>query len=339
VQRVFGAGQRGTQHEQDARGEIGTTWARLSHGAAPASVRGEQLGEQLGSLPPVALALGDDLGELDGPRDRDVLQHSDSRQPLAERLDDQRGKRIAGHGDRERAHVAVGAAVPAEPEQPGNGVAVLGDAPREHEAERHHLLVVEHRRPRLGIDQVQPEAEPPAERVEGGRPEVTGREREPQQVVELGDVAELLRGVLVVRLRHRPDDVAEPDRVRDGEQRHPELADPRGELGRHRRAARAQADHQPARPDPCEPLGEVDLRTGRRADACSVGEQQLARPEVIPRLWQVRRVRPGDLVVQPRRASDQSELQPWPVEQAADGHGHGSPTPTSPLRHARHTTL
>ena len=55
VQRVFSAGQRGAQNEQDARGEIGTTWARLSHGAAPASVRAEQLGEQLGSLPPVAL--------------------------------------------------------------------------------------------------------------------------------------------------------------------------------------------------------------------------------------------------------------------------------------------
>jgi hypothetical protein len=102
-----------------------------------------------------------------------VLQHRDARQPTAKRLGDQGGQRVAGNRDRQRGHLAVGAAVAAQPEQPGNGIPVLGDAPGEHMAERHRGLVIEDGRPCLGIDQVQPQAEAPAQRIEGRRPQIT----------------------------------------------------------------------------------------------------------------------------------------------------------------------
>ena len=263
MQGVLGSWPGDPLHQQHAGREVRAVGARLRAGSPPAPVRVEQVRELFGALAPVALPLGDDVGELDRAGDRDVLQHRNARQPAAERLHDQRGQRVPRHGDRERAHVAVGAAVPAQPQQARDGVAVLGDAAREHVAERHHVLVVEYRRPGLGVHQVQPQPKPAAQRVEGRRSRFAGNEGQPQQVVELGDVAELLGPVLVVGLGDGPHDVAEPDRVRHGEQGQLELADPLGELGRHRCAARAKPDHQPARADPRQPLGEVHLRVRR----------------------------------------------------------------------------
>jgi hypothetical protein len=163
VQGVLGARLGHSQHKQHAGSQIRADCARLHAGEPPAPVRIEQLREQLAALAPVALSLGDDLGELDSAGDRDVLQNRDAGQPTAEWLDDQRCQRVTGNGDGQRAHLPVGGPVAAQPEQPGNGVAVLGDAPGEHVAERYRGLVIEHRRPGLGICQVQAKAEPTAE--------------------------------------------------------------------------------------------------------------------------------------------------------------------------------
>jgi len=187
-------------------------------------------------------------------------------------------------------------------------VAVLGHAPCEHVAQRDHSMVVEHRRPGPGIDQVQPQAEPPAKRIERRRPEIPRRQGQPQQVIEMGNVAELL-GPVLVGLGDSPHDVAEPDRVRHGEQRQLEVPGALGQLRRERSATGAKADHQPARADSRQPLSEVHLAAGLCPYSGSVREQQLSWTEVVPRLRQVRRMRPGDLAVQTRASADQGELQ------------------------------
>jgi hypothetical protein len=145
VQRVLGAWLGNPRDQYDAVSQVGAAGARFNAPGPAARVRIQQLRQHLGALTPVALALRDDLGELDGAGDRYVLQHRDARQPAAERLDDQRGIRVAGHRDRQRAHLAVIAAVPAQPEQPGDGVAMIGDAPGQRGAQRSHGLVIEHR--------------------------------------------------------------------------------------------------------------------------------------------------------------------------------------------------
>ncbi len=187
-------------------------------------------------------------------------------------------------------------------------MAVLGDVPRERVTERNDGLVVEHRRPGLRIDQVQAQPEPPAKRIERRRAQVAGRERQPQQVIELSDIAELFRAMPVVGLGDGAHNVAEPDRVGHGEQGQFELAGALGELGGDGSAAGAQPDHEPAGSDPGQPLGEVRLRGGRCADPCPVRQQQLTRAEIVPRRRQVGRVRPGDLPVQPGSAPDQRQL-------------------------------
>jgi hypothetical protein len=178
---------------------------------------------------------------------------------------------------------------------------------------------------------VQAKPQPAAERLEGGRPKVTGRKRQPQQVIEVGDVAELLGLVLIVGLGDGADNVAEADRVGHREKRQPELARPLGEFGCHGRAAGAQPDDEPARADPGQPLGEVHLVTWRCPDTRSVRQEQFARSEVVPRRRQIGRVRPGDLAVQPASAPDQRQLQPGTVQQPSHGHGHWLPAPSSSL--------
>jgi hypothetical protein len=108
---------------------------------------------------------------------------------------------------------------------------MLGDAPGEQVAERYGCLVIEHRRSGLGVYQVQAKAEPATERIERRWSQVTGGQGQPQQVVELGDVTEVLGTVLVVGLGDGPHDVAEPGRIRRGEQRQLEFADPLASSG------------------------------------------------------------------------------------------------------------
>jgi hypothetical protein len=75
---------------------------------------------------------------------------------------------------------------------------------------------------------MQPQAKPSPDRPEGGRPEVTRGEGQPEQVVELRDVAEPLARVPVVGPGDRPNDVAEPDRVRHRQQGQAKLPRPHG---------------------------------------------------------------------------------------------------------------
>src|SRR5262245_46720814 len=218
VERVLSARLSRPHNQDDANGQIGAVTDRFAAASPPAPVRVEQLRQHLGATPTVALAPRDDLGELNGSSDRDMLQDGDAWQPAADGFDDQRGERLTWDRDRDRADLTVSTSVPTQPEQPGNGVAVVSDASGKHNAQGDDGQIVEHRCSGFGVDQVQAKPETSAERLKGRRPEVTSSQRQPQQIVELSHVAELLRPVLVVRLGDGAHDVAEADRVRDCKQ-------------------------------------------------------------------------------------------------------------------------
>jgi hypothetical protein len=319
---AVGAAAGGGEH---AGGRVETVLGQLGLGDPGIDPAVQEPGQQVRAEPALPLLPGGELRQLESAAHGDVLQHDRAGQLVADRLDDQRGRVIAGYGHRHGADHAGRGIGQAQPQHAGNRVAVRGVAGGQGRRVHGLLVVVEQRQAGRRVHQVQPDAQLVTQPPERLRARPPGRYRGPQQLVQAGHAPQLPALLAVVGIGHGADDRRERHAERHGQQRQGQLVRAAGGPVGQRWAARAQPEREAARAGLGHPLDEMNLGRLAAVQPGAVGQQQLADAVPFPGVGQVRGVHPADLAVGARPARDQRHLQVREPHQLTDSYRHSCP--------------